>query len=111
MYHLREEGFMATLLFGACLLGFFIYSKKDKAYPFGFQTNANCCDDISPWVRKKFFFRMYAKFFAKISINLWNGVTMKLSVLETVLYILSMLCVGFIEEIIFIARWLLYFGH
>ena len=45
MYHLREEGFMATLLFGACLLGFFIYSKKDKAYPFGFQTNANCCDD------------------------------------------------------------------
>lgn len=36
-----------------------------------------------------------------MSINLWNGVTMKLSVLETVLYILSMLCVGFIEEIIF----------
>ena len=35
-----------------------------------------------------------------MSINLWNGVTMKLSVLETVLYILSMLCVGFIEEII-----------
>jgi len=36
-----------------------------------------------------------------MSINLWNGVTIKLSVLETVLYILSMLCVGFIEEIIF----------
>lgn len=32
-----------------------------------------------------------------MSINLWNGVTIKLSVLETVLYILSMLCVGFIE--------------
>ena len=37
-----------------------------------------------------------------MSINLWNGVTMKLSVLETVLYILSMLCVGFIEEIILV---------
>lgn len=33
--------------------------------------------------------------------NLWNGVTMKLPVLETVLYIFSMFCVGFIEEIIF----------
>ena len=29
------------------------------------------------------------------STNLWNGVTMNLSLLETVLYIVSMLCVGF----------------
>lgn len=36
-----------------------------------------------------------------ISFNLWNGVTMNVSVLETVLFILSMLCVGFIEEVIF----------
>ena len=36
-----------------------------------------------------------------MSINLWNGATMNLSILETVLYILSMICVGFIEEIIF----------
>ena len=36
-----------------------------------------------------------------MSINLWKGVTIKLSVLETALYVLSMLCVGFIEEIIF----------
>lgn len=36
-----------------------------------------------------------------ISVNLWNGVTMNVSVLETVLFILSMLCVGFIEEVIF----------
>ena len=100
MYHLREEGFMATLLFGACLLGFFIYSQKDKAYPFGFQTNANCCDDISPWVRKKFFFRMYAKFFAKIMI------------ISFIIILLSKFKSDkFIEEIIFIARWLLYFGH
>lgn len=36
-----------------------------------------------------------------MTANLWNGVTINVSATETVLYILSMLCVGFIEEIIF----------
>lgn len=36
-----------------------------------------------------------------VSMHLWWGVKMNLSVLETVLYILSMLCVGFLEEVIF----------
>jgi len=36
-----------------------------------------------------------------VTCNLWNGVTLNLSVAETSLYILSMLCVGFIEEVIF----------
>lgn len=36
-----------------------------------------------------------------LTVNLWNGVTMNLSILETILYIISMLCVGFIEEMIF----------
>lgn len=36
-----------------------------------------------------------------MSVNLWNGVTMNVAALETVLFILSMLCVGFIEEVIF----------
>lgn len=35
------------------------------------------------------------------STNLWRGAALNLSVLETVLYVLSMLCVGFLEEIIF----------
>lgn len=35
------------------------------------------------------------------STNLWNGVMMKLSVPETALFILSMVCVGFLEEVIF----------
>lgn len=35
------------------------------------------------------------------STNLWRGVALQLSVLETVLYVISMLCVGFIEEVIF----------
>lgn len=35
------------------------------------------------------------------STNLWNGVTMNLSILETILHIVSMVCVGFLEELIF----------
>lgn len=35
------------------------------------------------------------------SVNLWGGLALQMSVLESVLYVVSMLCVGFIEEIIF----------
>ncbi|MBP3652731.1 MAG: CPBP family intramembrane metalloprotease, partial [Clostridia bacterium] len=35
------------------------------------------------------------------SCNLWLGVGMQHTVLETALYMLSMLCVGFLEEVIF----------
>ena len=35
------------------------------------------------------------------STNLWRGVGLRLSVLETILYVISMICVGFIEEVIF----------
>ncbi len=36
-----------------------------------------------------------------LSANLWWGVQLNMSWLETVLYIISMLCVGFLEELIF----------
>ena len=36
-----------------------------------------------------------------LTANLWYGVAMNVSPLETALYILSMLCVGFLEEMIF----------
>ena len=35
------------------------------------------------------------------SSNLWNGVTIRYSALETILFLASMFCVGFIEELIF----------
>lgn len=35
------------------------------------------------------------------STNLWRGVRLHMSVLETILYVVSMLCVGFLEEVIF----------
>ncbi len=36
-----------------------------------------------------------------LSANLWFGVTLNYGIVETVLYILSMFCVGFLEEVIF----------
>lgn len=36
-----------------------------------------------------------------VSINFWGGVRIQYTILETVLYVISMLCVGGIEEIIF----------
>lgn len=35
------------------------------------------------------------------SVNLWNGITMNASIVETALFIVSMACVGVIEEVIF----------
>lgn len=43
----------------------------------------------------------YAPLVALLTANLWFGVTVRYSALETVLYIASMLCVGFLEEVIF----------
>ena len=43
----------------------------------------------------------YAPLLLLLTANLWYGVSLNQSPLETVLYVLSMFCVGFLEEIIF----------
>ena len=43
----------------------------------------------------------YIPIIVMITANLWYGVTLNYGALETVLYILAMLCVGFLEEVIF----------
>lgn len=43
----------------------------------------------------------YAPLLSLLTVNLWYGVGRNGTPLETVLYILSMLCVGFLEELIF----------
>ena len=43
----------------------------------------------------------YIPILVMFTANLWYGVTLKYGALETVLYILAMLCVGFLEEVIF----------
>ena len=43
----------------------------------------------------------YVPLLLLLTVNLWHGFVMNLSVTETVLYILTMLFVGFLEEVIF----------
>jgi membrane protease YdiL (CAAX protease family) len=43
----------------------------------------------------------YIPLLVLLTANLWYGAQMNQSVLETVLYILAMFCVGFLEELIF----------
>ena len=43
----------------------------------------------------------YIPILVMLTANLWYGVTLNHGALETVLYILAMLCVGFLEEVIF----------
>ena len=43
----------------------------------------------------------YVPILIMLSANLWYGVTLNCDPLETVLYILAMFCVGFLEEVIF----------
>ena len=43
----------------------------------------------------------YIPILVMLTANLWYGVTLNYDALETVLYILAMLCVGFLEEVIF----------
>lgn len=43
----------------------------------------------------------YLPVFIMLTTNLWYGVTMNYGLSETLLYILSMFCVGFLEEVIF----------
>ena len=38
---------------------------------------------------------------ATVSVNFWGGVALKYTIVETVLYVIAMLCVGFLEELIF----------
>ena len=43
----------------------------------------------------------YAPLIVMLTVNLWWGVRLNLTVVESGLYIFSMLCVGFLEEVIF----------
>ena len=43
----------------------------------------------------------YIPLLVLLTANLWYGVAMNMLPLETVLYVLSMFCVGFLEEVIF----------
>ena len=43
----------------------------------------------------------FLPFLLLLSVNLWNGAAIRTGVLESVLFAVTMLCVGFLEEVIF----------
>lgn len=69
-----------------------IWLKKQKLYEY----YGLCRSDIPASG-----FLYYLPLALMVSCNLWFGVTLNLSILETVFYIGSMFCVGFLEELIF----------
>ena len=88
-------GFAKSVTFpvaAALSLILYIYIKKN-----GLMKRYGFCKSAVPAKRMLF----YIPLLLILPVNLWYGISMNLSVGETVLYILAMLCVGFLEEVIF----------
>lgn len=74
----------------ACFFVFWIYKHK-------MATKYGLCK--SPFSAKYFLY--FIPLIVLVSINFWFGIKFETSILECILFIVSMLCVGFVEEIIF----------
>ncbi|MGL4344559.1 MAG: lysostaphin resistance A-like protein, partial [Cellulosilyticaceae bacterium] len=82
-----------TLIFDVVLCGgIYLFIKKNNLFEY-----YGLCKPNFP--AKKFLY--YVPLFIMVASRLCFGVKMNYTILVTVLYILSMLCVGFLEEIIF----------
>jgi membrane protease YdiL (CAAX protease family) len=82
-----------TFVIGLALtLILLLFLKKNKLFKdYGF-----CLSSVS---HKSMLY--YIPLLVMLSANLWYGVSLNYTILETVIYILTMLCVGFLEEAIF----------
>ncbi len=76
----------------ALSVALFLFVKKN-----GLTEKYGLCKPKIPAARMLFYFPLIIL----LTANLWYGVAVNASPLETLLYILSMLCVGFLEEMIF----------
>ena len=81
---------LPILITMSSILYFFVHKN-------GLSEKYGLCKPRLPAARMLF----YVPLFVLLTANLWYGVRLNLSPLETVLYILSMFCVGFLEEMIF----------
>lgn len=86
-----EKIMTAPLLLVLCLilLGFIYQHKLNNYY--------GLCKSQLPSNKMLY----YIPLLLLLSVNLWSGISLHLSMIECLLYILSMLCVGFLEEMIF----------
>ncbi len=82
-----------TLVIGVLMSAvLFLFLKKNKlAKSYGF---------LSPKTSARAML-YYVPVLVMLTVNFWHGVTLNYGAVETALYILSMLCVGFLEEVIF----------
>ena len=81
---------LPILITMSSILYFFVHKN-------GLSEKYGLCKPRLPAARMLF----YVPLFVLLTANLWYGVRLNLSPPETVLYILSMFCVGFLEEMIF----------
>lgn len=82
-----------TLVFGIALSSLILlFLKKNKLFKdYGLRRSAVSAKAML----------YYMPIFIMLTANFWQGAALNYSAVETVLYVLSMLCVGFLEEIIF----------
>ncbi len=81
-------GFVVNTILSACLIGLVLLLKRADYYGFTKVRNA-----------KRFFY--FIPLAAIVSVNLWNGININNSASEILFHILTMINIGFIEELIF----------
>ncbi len=80
--------FVANTLLSACLVAVVLMLKKSEYYGFV---------NVREWKRYAYFIPLAVM----VSVNLWNGFNINHSASEIVFHILTMINIGFIEELIF----------
>lgn len=73
-------------------IGLFLFLKKNELLE-----NYGLCEPKTPASKMLF----YIPVLIMLTANVWYGIGLYLSPLEMILYVLTMLCVGFLEEMIF----------
>ena len=86
-----EKVVTLSILIALSAILYFFVKKNDLTEKYGL------CKPRLPAAKMLF----YAPLLVLLTANLWYGVAMNLSPVETALYVLSMVCVGFLEEMIF----------
>ena len=86
-----EKSVTAIVGMGLALISYIWISKNDLAEKYGLCSMNGKGKD----------YLYFVPLFAILTVNLWWGIHLNFTVLESLLYVVSMLCVGFLEEVIF----------
>ncbi len=86
------EKIATAILHAAMVLVLYIWLKKQ-----GLAEEYGLCTFKGGYAR----FLYFVPLLVLVTANLWNGAALNMPVLDTAFYVASMLCVGFIEELVF----------